>query len=479
MDRMKPGVHQDDGHEEKGHGHGAVAIKGLSQIEARGLELVSNLHCNACHYIAPELEHGAGHGKGHATIAPDLTFLGDKFRPAWLYDYLRNPAIVRPWLKIRMPDFRLTEVEAVALVNHLSRDMRALSLPPRSRMIASPSERKAFLEAGRRLMSKEYFDCWSCHQKGERKPEGPPENWAPDLEKAGRRLLSGWVVRWLRNPQKMMAGTKMPSFFEDDESGPEDILGGDETKQIFAITEYMAAMAGGAGRKGQGDRAPLSRAGSLDAGKAPDYEEAARRRLRATRARGAQLMSELNCAGCHDVGNMHERLEAAPPLAHEGSIVRKAWLIRFLKKPFRLRPAGVSSGAGARMPDFKLRDEEAHDIAAFLMTRTDPRIHFHENPHAVDQKKAKRGARLFASLRCGTCHVTKKTQKRKVAVRFEGPDLTRAGRRLKEEHLRYWLAGDVRGSGSAMEMDVHPLVSRMGLTKKQIEDLAAYVMTLR
>ena len=98
-------------------GHGEVP-KGLTPIQQKGSLLISTLHCNACHYIGPELEHGAGHGGGHAGVAPDLTNLGNKFRSGWLFEFLQKPHTIRPWLKIRMPDFRLTEQEATALVQH-------------------------------------------------------------------------------------------------------------------------------------------------------------------------------------------------------------------------------------------------------------------------------------------------------------------------------------------------------------------------
>jgi len=84
------------------HRHGEVP-EGLSPLLEKGFQLMSDLHCNACHYISSEFEHGADHGGVHAAVAPDLTNLGDKFRPGWLFEFLQKPHIIRPWLKIRMP----------------------------------------------------------------------------------------------------------------------------------------------------------------------------------------------------------------------------------------------------------------------------------------------------------------------------------------------------------------------------------------
>ncbi len=250
----------------------------------------------------------------------------------------------------------------------------------------------------------------------------------------------------------------MPAFFEDEESGPDEILGGKEGNQIFAIRDFILSLA-------ETEKKPSA------------FEVAKKRYPGATRARGAQLMSELNCAGCHDVGGMHEREEAGPPLAHEGSRVTRGWLTRFLKNPFRIRPIGYVAGGSSRMPDFRLSAEEAEAIAAFLMTRADKRIHAQARPYPGKEAKAKRGGQLFTSLRCGACHRTEAAAKGNMGApaRFAGPDLSHAGSRLQEGHLVPWLGGEVTRSGSKLEMDAHPLVPKFGLTRKQLEDLAAFV----
>lgn len=481
--QMKMGDHMETGGH-GGGGHGGPAIKDFSKIQARGFKLISDLHCNACHFITSEMAHGAGHGGGHGGVAPDLSFLGDKFRPDWLFEFLRKPHVIRPWLNIRMPNFRFNESEAVSLVKHLSKDMRDPSLPPIRNGPIPLNEQTVNIEAGKKLMSKEYFDCWSCHMQGGRKPAGPPETWAPDLMVSARRLKPDWIVRWIRDPQKLTKGTKMPTFFEDNESGPDDILGGDEAKQIRAIAAYIANL-GGKGETGNLGRRELVSLKRKDApaGAAAErpsaFELAVKRYPKASRARGARLMNEMNCAGCHDAGGMHEKLEAGPPLAHEGSRVKKKWLIAFLKKPFRIRPIGYAAGANSRMPDFRLSGEEAGAIAGFLMTRVDGRIHSDTKPHGVSKAAAKRGARLFASLRCGACHSIKADRDMKGNNRFRGPDLTKAGRRLQVEHLAYYLAGEVGKTGSKIEMDAHPLIPGMGLSKKKIDDLAAYISTMK
>ena len=63
---------------------------------------------------------------------------------------------------------------------------------------------------------------------------------------AGRRLNPDWIVRWFQDPERLSPGTKMPNFFADERSGPEEILDGDEERQMLALRDYILSL-GGAG----------------------------------------------------------------------------------------------------------------------------------------------------------------------------------------------------------------------------------------
>ena len=60
-------------------------------------------------------------------------------------------------------------------------------LLPRVPLVPGITDTRENLEAGKLLTSKDYFDCFSCHQRGAQKPQGPPEGWAPDLALAHAR----------------------------------------------------------------------------------------------------------------------------------------------------------------------------------------------------------------------------------------------------------------------------------------------------
>jgi hypothetical protein len=60
---------------------------------------------------------------------------------------------------------------------------------------------------------------------------------------AAERLNPDWMVKWLHDAQLLLPGTKMPSFYPTpDPDGPQDILGGDDEKQIMAIRNYLISL---------------------------------------------------------------------------------------------------------------------------------------------------------------------------------------------------------------------------------------------
>ena len=167
---------------------------------------------------------------------PILNGEGSKVQADWLFGFVKEPVSLRPWLKLRMPTFGLSDEEATTVVSYFDA-LDKIETPYVHIIQAKISDDT--IRAAKQLMSPDYFSCFSCHQQGDKKPEGPPEGWAPDLTMAHRRLNPEWIIKWLHNPQVVQPGTKMPSFYP---GGPDDILGGDEDAQIRAIRDYLMVM---------------------------------------------------------------------------------------------------------------------------------------------------------------------------------------------------------------------------------------------
>ncbi|HYV57690.1 MAG TPA: c-type cytochrome [Candidatus Nitrosopolaris sp.] len=202
-----------------------------------GRRLVARYNCTGCHVI-----EGTGGDirrlyQDQLTLAPPILMgEGEKVQSDWLFNFVEAPVPIRPWLKLRMPTFHLASTEANTVVGYFTA-LDQVTVPYVHIERAALSQ--ANLEVGKLLTSKDYFDCFSCHQRGAQKPQGPPEGWAPDLALAHARLNPEWIVKWIHDPQKLMPGTKMPSFYP---GGPPDVLGGDDDAQIRALRDYVVSL---------------------------------------------------------------------------------------------------------------------------------------------------------------------------------------------------------------------------------------------
>jgi hypothetical protein len=61
---------------------------------------------------------------------------------------------------------------------------------------------------------------------------------------AAQRLYPEWILEWLHDPQKLLPGTKMPTFYADPNApdGPPDILNGDDELQMRALRDYVVSI---------------------------------------------------------------------------------------------------------------------------------------------------------------------------------------------------------------------------------------------
>jgi mono/diheme cytochrome c family protein len=206
-----------------------------------GRRLMHQYNCVGCH----EIENRGGfirkyYEQNPGLAPPILNGEGEKVQAHWLFGFLKEPIPIRPWLALRMPTFNFSDQEANALVAYFN-GLSKVEVP-----YAYFDDRKVpkeHLDASRILFGKDYFNCLSCHQQGEKKPEGPSEGWAPDLNLARNRLSPAWIIKWLQDPQKVQPGTKMPSFFP---GGPDNILGGKDERQIEALRDYIMSLGKGA-----------------------------------------------------------------------------------------------------------------------------------------------------------------------------------------------------------------------------------------
>jgi mono/diheme cytochrome c family protein len=231
------------------------------------------------------------------------------------------------------------------------------------------------LSRGRKII--EEVACYGCHPiEGY---EGKPKS-GPDLRHASSKLNPGWMVEWILNPKAFRPNTRMPNFFPErlhmdeypptakpqyvdgfqemakvSETDPEkrqralELLSPEKFKpeqQAVLLTSFLL-----------GNSTPY--AGLVDEKSIPAGDA----------ERGEKLVDTLGCYGCHNISkpgekkidhaNRSSHYDHGPDLGNVGSKTSRAWIFSWVKDPKSFAPQ-------TRMPNLRLSDQEAADIATFL-----------------------------------------------------------------------------------------------------------------
>src|SRR3954463_2067926 len=216
---------------------------GQTEVQAavyKGERLVFWNGCRNCHVV----EKRGGrirdlYDDETMTFAPPmLTGEGAKVQPEWLFGFLKAPFPLRPWLSVRMPTFHFTDADATDVVHYFA----AASNKSFPYLTAEAPQLSASREKEAEALFKE-LQCINCHVIGQLRPGQDPGSAAPNLLMAKSRLRPDWIPAWLKNPQALMEGTRMPSFWDfSDEAhpvSPSKLFDGDSKAQIDALRDYL------------------------------------------------------------------------------------------------------------------------------------------------------------------------------------------------------------------------------------------------
>lgn len=152
---------------------------------------------------------------------------------------------------------------------------------------------------------------------------------------------------------------------------------------------------------------------------------------------GRSLMARYGCAHCHTVklpeGGTLKAEDNPPSLSHIADKTTREWIFAWLKDP-------QAYAATATMPNFKLSDDDARDISAFLIANsasiTGDQITL--PPSAQKAADPTAGASLYGESFCATCHAVQNAAGNIVGGDI-GPELTRVGNKVKPEWLAAWI----------------------------------------
>ena len=188
------------------------AHKKAPDVYKEGHRLVKQYNCQGCHQIENRGGQLVEHIGPPEYGPPNLNSEGRKANPDWLLSFFNNPSIIRPNLQVKMPSFhQISDEEWDAIIAYFQHiDDENINYRGEHDFNINSTE---FI-AGAKLH--EIGQCNSCHFYGKEFPTGDAPTWAANLAMTKDRLNPEWVTEWLKNPQRIMPGTKMPAPYVPD-----------------------------------------------------------------------------------------------------------------------------------------------------------------------------------------------------------------------------------------------------------------------
>jgi mono/diheme cytochrome c family protein len=155
-------------------------------------------------------------GQSPTLVPPSLTAVGDRLTSSRLSDAIAGRHARRlPWLRVQMPRFDLSPLEAQAiqavLVDTDYVPAEAPATPPSSSALVADEPQVQL--AGRELLGPQGFNCLACHAlKDYQPPQVALGTKGSNLADLGARVRAEYFFRWMRGPQRILPGTEMPAF---------------------------------------------------------------------------------------------------------------------------------------------------------------------------------------------------------------------------------------------------------------------------
>jgi cytochrome c2 len=481
-----------------------------------GRKVFESVGCLACHRIGDDKRGLEKYEMAsYRTHGPNLDGTGSKVHAGWLYSWVRDPKGY--WHDTKMPNLRLGDREAADVTAYLmslknddfvarprpaidptlrdtivSEYLRALyPLKQADDKLAAMGDAERTLYLGERTIGR--YGCFGCHNISGFEKTSPI---GVELTEEGSKLverldfgfeegliphtLPAWFHRKLMEPRV---------FDRDKERKPDELL----RMPKFHLKPEEADAIVTAILSFTKEQVPLIAQKQLSADER--YAE-----------RGWRLVRDMNCQGCHKIGDKGGSIQAivadqlqqsggeveqasalSPPLLYnatakigEGSRVRTPWLHEFLKDPSnKIRPWFT-----LRMPTFEFTEEEANTLTRFFAA-LDGVPYPYEPQATITAASVSAGRDLFNRWQCVKCHVVAGKLPNQDPSNM-APDLAHVPSRLRAEWLTLWLAdpqkiqpGTRMPTNFPANADENAFPDVLGGDQqKQIEAVRAYLLTL-
>jgi len=319
----------------------------------KGRRLIRALPCLNCHTIT---------GGERRLLGPDLSEIGTRLQPAFIYLWIENPQAFDS--KTIMPNLGLKDRHLFPLARYLMSLRRDLPPVPDE----TPSG-KLPLDPLRLAKAERLFRdlCIRCHRL-----DGKGGRTGPDLSYEGDKVRRRWLYQFLKQPYRIRplgfaqnALARMPNLNLNDE-------------ELMMMTEFISSL-----RKGRNLNLPIAGGmGPMEHGAGMgDRAESAAMRKKMVQM-GRMVVNMKGCTGCHRIGRLSlQRVTIGPDLTRVGERLKEAWIYSWVKDPQKYRPETL-------MPNLGLSDMQARAVAAYLSEQREPSlrqekvVHDGEAPHA-------------------------------------------------------------------------------------------------
>jgi len=238
----------------------------------------------------------------------------------------------------------------------------------------------------------------------------------PNLKDARLKLRKEWIPVWLSDPQAFRPGTKMPTYWyltgDKERGGIVPVSQQEDERKAIAAYIWQSAFEGQLPPQQPGDK-----------------------------AKGEELFRTRGCLACHSIGEGDQRVggEFAANLTRVGEKENYEYVVRWVHNPRErwapycpkekrdLTPEDYrkhgqdfvfdttkhtrcpNDGAELQvqnmtvMPNFRLSDQDARDIATYLVSLSPPKD-YPAAPYMDDPALASKGKTLIKQYGCAGCH---------------------------------------------------------------------------
>jgi len=216
--------------------------------------------------------------------------------------------------------------------------------------------------------------CFHCHSVQSENPIPELAMDAPSFDGIGVRRRYGWMAEWIQNPRAMQPEVRMPRM----------VHGPNAREDAEAMAAYLSTLTTGGEVDFSKDVAAVAVFAHLPKSSAPVLDVDP----------DAPLYNKLHCVECHTKPSATRDLPGMIPLRHIARKFAPGKLAEYLRQP-------EAHYAWSRMPNFRLNEAEANELAAFLLEQLEaaPEINAPEDPDII-----KRGQALVQTRGCLNCH---------------------------------------------------------------------------